>query len=58
MDGRFIYVFSEDAKDALLHLGFQQLKADTAGKIFIFANDQAKFAEMPEGCVFSDTLTF
>lgn len=58
MNGRFIYVFSEDAKDALLRLGFQQLKTDGAGKIFIFANDQAKFVEMPEGCVLSDTLTF
>lgn len=58
MNGRFIYVFSEDARERLLRLGFQQLKADPATHAYIFANDQAKFTEMPDGCVLSDTLTF
>ncbi len=58
MNGRFIYVFSEESRDRLIKLGFQQIKSDSAHGTFIFANDQAKFAELPEEYVLSDTLTF
>lgn len=58
MNGRFIYVFSEDARDRLLRLGFQQLKDDVTSHTYVFANDKAMFAEMPDECVLSDTLTF
>ncbi len=59
MNGRFIYVFGRDERDALLASGYTLLKSDRDKDVYIFVNksnqDRALFEKMQ--CAFSDTLT-
>lgn len=38
-NGKFIYVFDEDARDRLLKAGFTLLSSDAKNGIYVFAND-------------------
>lgn len=58
MDGRFIYVFSEQDRDELTMAGLKLLGSDEKTHTYIFINDTAKFAKGPGVFVLSDTLTF
>lgn len=58
MDGRFIYVFSEQDRDELIGMGLEQIGSNEAAHTYAFVNDVAKFAQMPGVFVLSDTLTF
>lgn len=57
---KFIYVFSKDAKDSLLKLGFKLMKSDEERGLFIFMNkDDASFYSIADySFVESDILTF
>jgi hypothetical protein len=55
---KFLYVFSEEDKDALLSMGYTLLKSDGKG-IYVFANQANQtFALTNVQFVRSDTLTF
>lgn len=56
--GRFAYVYSEDARDILLRRGYELLKSDEYNHIYVFANDHAVFDSSEVSILFSDTLTF
>lgn len=56
---KFIYVFSEDARDNLARQGFKLLKSDDKSGIYIFENRQSlSFALSDASYLESDTLTF
>lgn len=55
----FIYVFSEESKDALLLMKYELLKSDEQKHIYIFINkDRRDFACADISYALSDTLTF
>ncbi len=56
--GKFAYVYSEDARDKLLMRGYELLKSDEYNHIYVFANDRAVFDSSELSVLFSDTLTF
>lgn len=56
--GRFAYVYNEDARDILLRRGYELLKSDEYNHIYVFANDRAVFDSSEVSVLFSDTLTF
>ncbi len=60
MNGKkFIYVFSEDARDELIGLGYILLKSDDKNTTYIFENNKKiKFNKAKVPSVDSDTLTF
>lgn len=56
---RFIYVFDEGARDALLARRYGLLKSDEAKLIFVFVNEERQdFACAGIEYVLSDVLTF
>lgn len=56
---RFIYVFSEDARDVLLAKGYGLLKSDAKNGMFVFENrNDLCFALDSVEHLLSDTLTF
>lgn len=59
--GRFLYVFSEDARDKLLSRKFEMIKEDKRNNIFIFLNqisDDLAFSVNDISYIESNTLTF
>jgi hypothetical protein len=59
MEGRFIYVFSIEAYEKLLLMGYKPLKSDENQSVYIFENqDKLVFSTDEIECVRSDTLTF
>lgn len=62
MQGKFIYVFSADARNKLLAANYQLLKADEKQNVFVFENKETlTFSETGTESftfVLSDTLTF
>lgn len=55
---KFLYVFSEEDRDALLSMGYTLLKSDGKG-IYVFVNQANQtFALTNVQFVRSDTLTF
>lgn len=62
MQNKFIYVFSKDARDKMLHKGFNLLKNDELGLIFVFdseSNSKYSISDLDDvSYILSDTLTF
>ncbi len=59
MTERFIYVFDEKSKEALLKKGCVLLKADQKNKIFVFENKMGAVFDLKEiKFATSNTLTF
>lgn len=59
MKNKFIYVFTEKERDALLNAGFILLKDDPANSIFVFVFDgRLRFALDDISYIETDTLTF
>lgn len=59
--GRFLYVFSEDARDKLLSRKFEMIKEDKQNNIFIFLNqisNDLAFSVNDISYIESNTLTF
>ncbi len=56
--GKFAYVYNEEARDKLLMRGYMLLKSDEHSHIYVFANDRAVFDSSELSVLFSDTLTF
>lgn len=57
--GRFLYVFSEDARDKLLSRKFEMIKEDNQNNIFIFLNQSdLVFSVNDISYIESNTLTF
>ena len=55
----FIYVFSTDARDALLNMGYTMLKEDGERGVFVFANEMVQtFSRDEFQFALSNTLTF
>lgn len=55
----FVYVFSEDARDAMIEMGYTLLKSNEEGKTYVFANEMMQtFSGKDFPFVLSDTLTF
>lgn len=57
--GKFLYVFSKDARGKLLDKGLKLIKEDDKNEVYIFINDQK--ASFDLGGVFfmpSDTIAF
>ncbi len=60
MDNKFIYVFTDDARDKLLSMGFKLLK-QSPGKTYIFDSTNVDFSihDINDiSFITSDTLTF
>lgn len=57
---RFIYVFDDKSKCALLEHGYSLIKESADKQIAVFENkDEQNYCAMPEcKCVFSNVLTF
>ena len=56
---KFIYVFSEDARDKLIKLGYKLIKSDERNRAYIFENsDILKFEQLDISAIKSNTLTF
>lgn len=56
---KFVYVFAEDARDKLIALGYNLVKADCRQNIYVFENKQTFTFSLNEmEFVLSDTLTF
>lgn len=56
---QFIYVFSKEDKDTLERLGYELVKTNRDGKVFVFCNkDQQNYDNLPVNGVFSNMLTF
>ena len=56
---QFIYVFSKEDKEKMEELGYELVKTNQNGKVFVFLNkDQNNFESLPVRGVFSNTLTF
>lgn len=59
MNGRFIYVFDDDARDKLLSAGFSMLHADNTNHAYVFAaNSKLSFSFEEISYVATDTLTY
>jgi len=59
MNGRFIYVFDDDAKDKLLSAGFTMMRADSKNHTYVFAVDnRLSFSFEEISYVATDTLTY
>lgn len=55
----FIYVFTNDAKEALLERGYTLLKEDPARGVYVFANEMAQtFTSNEFLFVLSNSMTF
>lgn len=55
----FIYVFDQEARDALLKMGLTLLKSDERNKVYVFKNsDQKNFVIKDFSYITSNTLTF
>lgn len=58
-EDRFIYVFSEAARDRLLNAGYRLLKSDAKNNVYIFGNDpNVVFCIGGLGEIKTNTLTF
>ena len=58
MQGRFVYVFSQEDKEKLLSQGLELIKSDEAQHVYVFVgNDNLNFSD-DIAFVFSNTLTF
>lgn len=56
---KFIYVFCEEDRDALLSLGYQLLKSDNDQDMFVFVNQpEQKFSKLRLPFLNTDKLTF
>lgn len=56
---QFIYVFSKEDKEKMEELGYELVKTNQNGNVFVFLNkDQNNFESLPVRGVFSNTLTF
>lgn len=56
---KFIYVFSDENRDALLNGGYALLKGDIENHIYVFENiEELNFDFKDMELVFSDVLTF
>lgn len=56
---KFVYVFDDEARDALLKLYFTMLKGNSKNHIYVFVNDmQDQFQLDGIDYVLSNTLTF
>lgn len=56
---KFIYVFTEDARDRLLADGHEMIKKDDQNNIFIFINDgKMDFSLNEVSFISSDSLSF
>lgn len=56
---KFLYVFTEEDKNALIAAGYFLLKSDKANNIYVFENREKEcFALDKSEHLFSDTLTF
>ncbi len=59
MKQKFIYVFSDEARDALLMRDFQMLSGDEKRHIYVFLNDgNMSFSYEQIPYTLSNTLTF
>lgn len=57
--GKFVYVFTQQDRDALLLRNFVLLKSDEAKKIYVFENNNELHFDLTEiGAIQSDILTF
>lgn len=55
----FLYVFSDEERDALLSLNYKLLKSDAGNHVYVFENeDVVKFDQHSVKAVQSDVLTF
>ena len=56
---KFLYVFAETDKDALIAAGYFLLKSDEANNVYVFENQERECFELDKSeHLFSDTLTF
>jgi len=56
---KFIYVFDDDSRDALLNSAYELLKSDPKQMVYIFVNkEQINFDCTNMQFALSDTLTF
>lgn len=56
---KFLYVFGETERDALLLLGYNLLKSNTDRNIYVFADrNDYRFDRNTIKAISSDTLTF
>lgn len=56
---QFIYVFDDETRDALLSLGYELLKSNKKGKVYVFkSNDKLVFTLEPGKFVYSDTISY
>lgn len=59
MSDMFIYVFCENDRDYLLGKGYEIIKSNDAGLLYIFKNsDKLTFDFEKIKCVYSNILTF
>ena len=59
MIGKFIYVFSDDARNYLVNMGYRLLTEDSARQIYVFLNkDNQNFSSTDIQFAMSDVLTF
>lgn len=57
--GKFIYVFSKEARDRLLAGNYTLLKSDESNEIYVFVNQaEMTFALSDVSYICSDSLTF
>lgn len=57
MDGKFIYVFDEETRDALIAKNYKLMSSRNG--MYVFQNKfDINFAMNDIHCVYSDTLTF
>lgn len=57
-DLRFIYVFGDDGRDAMLAKGYKLAKSNGNGVHVFFNKADMNFENIGVKCVMSDTLTF
>ena len=56
---QFIYVFDEETRDGLLELGYDLIKSNEEGKVYVFkSDDRLVFTFEPGKYVYSDTIAF
>ena len=59
MEGKFIYVFSVDARDKLSASNYNLIKSDEKRNLYVFENNGAlTFSNDIQSYVYSDILTF
>lgn len=55
----FIYVMDTESRDTLLKLGYELLKGNNTGTVWVFVNKtEQQFDVIDVPCVVSDVLTF